>query len=135
MYGGIRMPLCTWEYTQDERYISDKDILIRKRRIQIYMVGEGERVPDGDAILTDYTVSTRTPTTIKTAYVKVGDVCLGWFTLHQPKGICIKEILLPTPFGWKEKWPSLDKLIDCNISEKIREEFGITIGHYVGRQQ
>ncbi|MBS3119128.1 hypothetical protein J4417_05645 [Candidatus Woesearchaeota archaeon] len=126
------MSLCIDTHYELKEYLEDKDILIRKKVCQIYMVGEGERIPDGRPGVLSYIVSQRTPTILKNAYVKLGNVPLGWFYSTPKQGIFVEEVELPNPFEWKKNWPSLEKLVDCDISAKIKEKFGINIAQYLG---
>lgn len=126
------MSLCIDTYYEIKKYLEDRDILIRKKVCQVYMVDEGERIPNGRPGVVNYVVSMRTPATLKTAYVKLGNVPLGWFCSTPKKGIFIEEIELPNPFEWKKDWPPLEKLIDCDVPSKIKEEFGINIFQYLG---
>ena len=126
-----KMTICIDKYRKVETYLEDKKIQIIKRICQIYMAGEGEEVPSGESGVVDYTVSQRKGKTLKTAYVKLGNVQLGWFHSTPTQGIYIEEIPLPRPFSWKKNHPTLEKLVDCNIPEKIEDEFGINITKYL----
>jgi len=131
------MPLCFDKYEKVEKYLADKDILIRKRICTIISERDlwGDRAIIGGPKVIDYSVSLRTPKTLKTAYVKLGNVPLGWFSSTPQQGAFIEEIPLPKPFKWVINWPplfSIDKLVDCDIPAKIQEEFGIRIDQYLG---
>lgn len=125
------MPLCIDTYRMEEKYLKDKDILIRKRICTIYACGDGERVGYGGPAVVDYTVSKRLSNCLKNAYVKLGKVPLGWFSSTPQQGIFVEEIPLPEPFAWKLNPPTIDKLVDCDIAKKIQKEFGIDIHLYL----
>ncbi len=123
-------------YKGAEIFVAHRDILIRKRICQIYIVGDGEKIPSGSPGVVDYTVSLRNGTNLKTAYVKLGNVPLGWFKSTPKQGIHINELQMPEPFKWKTEWPPLEKLLDCDnrkdIENLIEVEFGIRINQYLG---
>jgi hypothetical protein len=125
------MPLCIDTYHEEKEHLADKDLLIRKRICTIYAVGDGERVKFGGPAVVNYTVSQRLRKSLKNAYVKLGDVPLGWFSSTPEQGIYIEQIPLPKPFAWKLNWPTIDKLVDCDIPKKIKKEFGIDIHLYL----
>jgi hypothetical protein len=125
------MPLCIDTYHYEEEYLSDKDIMIKKKICTIYAVGDGERVVYGGPAVVNFSVSQRLRKSLKNAYVKLGNVPLGWFSSTPEQGIFIKEVPLPHPFRWKLNWPTIDKLVDCDIQKTIEKEFGIDIDLYL----
>ena len=128
------MPLCFDTYRTEEKYLTDRDILIKKRICTIYSERDlpwGDRVVFGGPAVVDYTVSKKLNSGLKNAYVKLGKVPLGWFSSTPEQGIFIEEVPLPKPFAWKLSWPTLDKLVNCNVPGKIRKEFGIDIHLYL----
>lgn len=125
------MPLCFDTYHEEEKYLIDKDVLIRKRICTIYACGGVERVKYGGPAVVDYIVSKRLGNCLKNAYVKLGKVPLGWFSSTPQHGIFIEKIPLPEPFKWKLNQPTIDKLVDCDIPKKIQQEFGIDIQLYL----
>lgn len=129
------MPLCIPSYETEKEYLEERDILIQRKICTIYMCEEGERIIEGGPSVLSYTISKRTSTSLKNAYIKLGNVPLGYFSSTPQQGIYIEEIKLPEKFKWKSKWPSLEKLVNCNIQAKIKEEFGIkvSIGGYISK--
>mgnify|MGYP001579875197 CR=1 FL=1 len=126
------MPACIDTYVDVDNYLKDKNILIRKKICQIYMLDEDDRIPSGSPEVVMYTVSIKNETTLKNAYVRLGDVEVGpFYTLPQYEGIFIEEIPMPEPFEWKIKWPTLDKMVKCDIPSKIRTEFDIDIASHI----
>ena len=127
------MPICIPKYHTEERYLPDKNILIRKRICTIVSEKDlwGDRTTMGGPGLIDYTVNERTVTSVKTAYVKLGNVPLGWFSSTPEQGIYVEETPIPEPFEWEKSWPPLTELVDCDVESRIREEFGININDYV----
>lgn len=127
------MPLCFDTYRTEETHLDEHDILIRKRVCTIYSERDlwGDRAIFGGPAVIDYTVSKKLSHSLKNAYVKLGKVPLGWFSSTPEQGIFIEELPLPKPFAWKLNPPTLDKLVNCNIPEKIKKEFGIDIHLYL----
>lgn len=130
------MPLCIDTYRTSEKYLTDKDILVRKRICQIYMKDEDETFPYGEPELVNYTVSMRTPKTLKTAYIRLSGSVGGFDTVAKHHGYLIEEKPLPEPFAWNKDWLPLEKLLECDdhqeIEQRIKEEFGIHIWNYLG---
>ena len=124
------MPLCIDTYTE-KRVVVDENTLVRMCICQIYMVGEGQRVPSGEPGLFRYVVSQKNATTLKNAYVKLGSVPLGWFYTTPQQGIFIETLPLPVPFRWSVTWPLLEHLVDNDVSSVIMKEFGIPIDRYL----
>jgi hypothetical protein len=123
------MPFCIPRYVWDEEYLSDKDILVRRKYGSIHGTGDDSDVSIGpEAIYC--TINQRKKETLKRAYLCPGRVSLGmWFSTPDHKGILVEEIPLPEPFDWTENIRPYKEVIanleDCNIRERVREEFGI----------
>ena len=127
------MPLCIPRYEEVEKYLPKEDILVRKRICTILSERDlfGDRVRVGGPAVVDYSVNMRTTTGIRIAYIKLGNVPLGWFRSTPQQGIYIEKVPLPQPFEWIENWPPLEDLVDCDIPSKIEQEFGIDISQYL----
>ncbi|MAG39734.1 hypothetical protein CMI41_02095 [Candidatus Pacearchaeota archaeon] len=122
------MPLCIPRYFWNEEYVSDKDILIRRKSCSIHGTGEDSDVSFGPKVFYA-TINQRTPESLKRAYISPGEVYLGGFSTTAKRGIFIENFPLPKPFDWKEglrKWNDVQaRLKDCDIRERVMDEFGI----------
>lgn len=86
------MTLCFPKHEVVEKYLAYRDILIRKKICTFVSERDlcGERGIMGGPAVVEYIVSMRTSKALKTAYVKLGNVPLGWFSSTPEQGIYTK---------------------------------------------
>lgn len=126
------MPMCFPKIEYKVKFVNPSTRL-RKTVCTIYGREDSYDSPTimGGPAVISYVISKRGHDYLKNAYIKLGSVPIGWFNSTEEQGLYLEQITLPKPFRWKVRWPTIDKLVDCDIPKKIKEEFGIRIEEYL----
>jgi len=129
------MPIYQYSHGKERIEIKEKNIKIIKDTNKMIVWDEFSRewFDYSPTATVGYIVSQRKDNELKIAYVKLGSVRVAYSKTSPQQGIYVDRIALPTD-ECKIKWEGhnmIDKLIDCDINEQIKQEFEINIEDYL----